>query len=105
MISQLTPQQIAGLRWTVLRTVMVGGYLGATDAMCLNVARAEYLGVTSQDVRNEIDYLEARKLVTTERSEIAPWRVKLTRYGRDVVDYQADVEPGIDRPPFIGRHG
>ena len=103
-MSALSPRQIAGLRWAILRTVMVGGYLGATDAMAVNVARAEYLGVTTQDVRNELDYLESRKLVTLERSEIEPWRVKLTRYGRDVVDYQVDVEPGIDRPPFIDRH-
>lgn len=101
MIDSLTPSQVSGLRWTILRTVMVGGHLGATDRMALDVARAEYIGVGISRVRAELDYLEARKLVTLERSEVQAWRVRLTRYGRDVVDYQVDVCPGITRPPRL----
>ena len=104
MRDSLTQAHIEGLRWTILRTMMVGGHLGATDKMCLDVARAEYLGVTIDRVRTELDYLEARKLLEIERSEIRAWRGKLTRRGRDVVDYEVDVEPGITRPPFLDPH-
>lgn len=100
----LTQDHIAGIRWTILRTLMVGGHIGATDRMCLDVVRAEYIGVSCDRVRTELDYLESRKLVTIERSEVRAWRAKLTRYGRDLVDYEVDCEPGISRPPFIGSH-
>ena len=100
----LSPAHIAGMRWTILRTLMVGAYIGATDRMCLDVARAEYLGVTIMRVRNELDYLESRRLVEIERSEVYAWRAKLTRHGRDLVDYQIDCEPGITRPPRIDPH-
>jgi len=101
MRDSLTQAHIAGLRWSVLRTLLVGGHLGATDQMCLDVCRSEYIGVTMARVRTELDYLESRKLVSIERSEVHAWRAKLTRYGRDFVDYEIDAEPGITRPPRL----
>ena len=100
----LDQAHIAALRWTILRTLNIAGHLGATDKMCLDVARAEYLGVTEDRIRTELDYLESRKLIEIEKSEIRAWRAKLTRHGRDVVDYEVDVEPGITRPPFLDPH-
>ena len=105
MKDHLSQAHIAALRWTVLRTLMVGGHLGATEKMCLDVARAEYLGVTAERVRTEFDYLESRRLIEIERSEVRSWRAKLTRAGRDLVDYEVDVEPGIARPPLLDPHG
>ena len=100
----LTPAHIAGMRWTLIRTLAVGGWMGATDRMCLDVARAEYIGVTRERVRTELDYLESRRLVEIERSEVAAWRAKLTRHGRDLADYQIDCEAGITRPPRLDAH-
>lgn len=104
MRDHLTQEHIAGLRWTLLRTLMVGGYIGATDQMCLDVARAEYIGVSVERVRTELDYLGSRELVEIERSELRAWRAKLTRHGRDLVDYEIDCEPGITRPPRLDPH-
>ena len=97
----LAHAQTAGLRWTLLRTVMVGGHAGATDRMCLDVARSEYLGVTRRVLRDELAYLETRKLVEIARSEVEAWRVTPTRHGRDLVDYTTECEPGIARPPRL----
>ena len=105
MKDSLSQIHIAALRWTILRTVMVGRHQGATDKMCTDVARAEYLGITIDRIRTEMDYLTMRGLMKTEKSEIRPWRATLTRHGRDVVDYEVDVEPGISRPPFLDVHG
>ena len=58
MKDTLSQAHVAALRWTLLRTLMVGGHLGATDRMCLDVTRAEYIGVTEHRVRTELDYLE-----------------------------------------------
>lgn len=99
MDSALTEQMLPGVRWSLLRTLRVGGHLGATEAMCRDVIGAEYIGSTKRDVRDQLHYLEARKLAVLERSEIDPWRATLTRYGYDVADYQVECEPGIRRPP------
>ena len=100
----LDQAHIAGMRWTILRTLMVGGHMGATDKMCLDVCRAEYIGVSKDRVRTELDYLESRKLVAIERSQAHPWRAKLTRHGRDFVDYEIEAKPGITRPPLHDPH-
>ena len=100
----LTQPQIHGLRWAILRTVLVGGQrLGATDRMILDAARGSYLGVTRRIIRDEIAYLEKRKLVDVESSEVEAWRVTLTRLGRDLCDYVVDCDPGIARPPKMDR--
>lgn len=99
MMDSLSQAHIAGLRWTILRTLMVGGHIGATDKMCLDVGRAEYIGVGLNRIRTELDYLESRKLVEIKRSDVHPWRAKLTRHGRDFVDHEVEAEPGITRPP------
>lgn len=105
MKGALDQAHIAGLRWTILRTLGIAGHLGATDKMCVDVARAEYLGITEWRIRTELDYLESRGLIEIERSEVRSWRAKLTRHGRDMVDYEIDVEPGITRPPRLDPHG
>ncbi len=86
-------------RWIVLQTTSLGGHIGVTEDMILPVLRSSWLGATREFMRTQIDYLESRKLLTTERPALKPWRVKLTRHGHDLVDYTTDCEPGIDRPP------
>ena len=88
-------------RWAILRTLRVGGHLGATETMIREALIADYLGVTTRWVRDQLAYLESRKLVDIERSEVQAWRATLTRHGHDLVDYQVDVEPGIRRPPRL----
>ena len=88
-------------RWSVLRTIGVGGHLGATETMIYDVLRFEYLVISRQWVRDQLHYLASRGLVEIERSEVHPWRATLSRHGQDLYDYQVDVEPGITRPPRI----
>ena len=97
----ISEQHLPGIRWALLRTVRVGGHAGATETMCRDVVIAEYLGATQDFVRDQLHYLETRKLIQIERSEVDPWRVTLTRYGYDIADYQVECERGIRRPPRI----
>ncbi len=92
---------LPGARWDILRTIHVGGHLGATERMIRDVLVAGYIGVTERWIRDQMAYLESRKLIAVVRSEIDPWRATLTRHGYDVADYQVDCEPGIRRPPHI----
>ena len=85
-------------RWTILQTTGIGGHIGVTEAMLLPVLRGQWLGVSQGFMRTQIDYLQSRGLVTTERPALKPWRIQLTRAGHDLVDYVTDCEPGIARP-------
>lgn len=92
-------RMLPGIRWTILRTVRIGGHLGASESMLRQVLRAEWLGVTTHLLRDQLHYLEQRGLVTITRSEVKDWEITLDRYGYDVVDYQVTCDAGIDRPP------
>ena len=93
-----------GIRWAIIRTCRVGGHLGATETMIREVIVVDYLGADRTFIRDQLDYLQKRKLIELERSEVEPWRATLTRYGYDVADYQVDCEPGIRRPPRLDAH-
>ena len=88
-------------RWSILRTLRVGGHLGATETMIREVLVTDYLGITRRWIRDQLAYLESRKLVEIERSEIHAWRATLSRHGSDIVDYQVPCEAGIRRPPRL----
>ena len=90
---------LPGARWDILRTLRVGGHLGATETMIRDVLIADYLGITRRWIRDQLVYLESRKLIAIERSEVDAWCATLTRHGYDVADYQVDCEAGIRRPP------
>ncbi|MDE0034340.1 MAG: hypothetical protein OXU75_14580 [Deltaproteobacteria bacterium] len=96
--SAIDERHLPSARWDILRTLRVGGHLGATENMIRDVLVAGYIGVTRHWIRDQLDYLEARRLITIERLETAPWRMTLTRYGYDVADYQVPCDPGIRRP-------
>lgn len=98
----VSDEMLPAVRWSMLCTMHVGGYLGATEVMIREVVNAEYLGVTREFIRTQLTYLAKRKLVDLERSEVRPWRATLSRYGHDVVEYQRDCEPGVSRPPRLG---
>ena len=97
----MDPKFLPAIRWSILRTCRVGGHIGATEAMLLEVVRSEYLGVTKRMIRDELHYLEERELVKVERSEIKPWRATLTNHGFDVADYMVPCHEGINRPDSI----
>ena len=90
-------------RWAILRTLRVGGHLGATETMVREVLVSDYLGITKHWIRDQLSYLESRELIIIERSEVRAWRAQLTRHGHDIVDYQVDCEAGVERPPRMPR--
>lgn len=99
----LDPKFLPAIRWDILRTCRVAGYAGATENMIREVIRVGWVNATQKTIRDELHYLESRKLIEIEKSDIHPWRLKLTRYGYDVADYQVECEKGIDRPLPIDR--
>ncbi|MDE0029386.1 MAG: hypothetical protein OXU42_08315 [Deltaproteobacteria bacterium] len=67
--------------------------------MVHDVLVVQYPTLDNRCVRNIMHYLEARGLVTIQRSETEPWRMFIARYGYDVCDYVVECDPGIRRPP------
>ncbi len=92
---------LPSVRWDILRTLQVGGHLGATETMVRRAIEADYLAVTKKFVRDQFAYLEERGLIKVQRSEIQAWRAVLARFGWDIVQYQVPCDPGIRRPPRI----
>ena len=96
----MTPEQQKAIelaRWLILKTAQNSGHIGATETMMMAVIQDE-ISVTRQSLRNEIIYLQKRKLLEVVKDEVKPWRVTLTRAGQDLVEYQISCDPGIARP-------
>lgn len=87
------------LRWYILLTANAGGYLGVSEPLLLSALVGIVPGVTSHEVRRELDYLEHRELLTVSGRDSPAWVAKLTRVGTDVVEYTVPCEAGIARPP------
>ena len=86
------------IRWLVLDAVNHGSPHEVAETLILSAIQSVPVQVTALELRQQIDYLAKRELVEVERHEGAPWTVRLTRHGVDVVEYTVPVEPGIARP-------
>ena len=85
-------------RWEILRILDIAGWQGTTETVILSTLRAMWVDVTKDYVRNQLDYLANRDLIKLHKKEIEPWAASLDRYGKDVVSYSVECEPGIARP-------
>ena len=90
-------------RWLVLMSANINRPVQSTLRFLLQIVQAEYPDATEMELRHELDYLESRELLTIHTDPVGGVRVKLTRDGIDVAEYTVDVEPGIARPPYVGR--
>lgn len=86
------------VRWVILQTLHIAAPVGATESMLRSVVAAE-VPCTEQQIRQQLDYLESRRLISiTGRDTAKPWRAEIERYGVDLVEYTVACEPGIARP-------
>ena len=86
-------------RWDIIRILHVAGHVGATDTMLISTMLTMWPQTTRDWLRDQLAYLEDRKLVKSTRHPVKDWDVRLTRHGVDLATYVVDCEPGIDRPP------
>lgn len=86
------------LRWRILQATNISRpFPLAEDTLFQTVAGID-MPITEFDLRRELDYLEARKLLEIDGRGSPKWYARLTRYGVDVAEYTLDCEPGIARP-------
>jgi len=86
------------LRWYILLTLNSARPLGTSEAVILSTIQGIVPDCTIRELRNELDYLEHRELVTIKGKQGPSWHGDLTRIGIDLVEYTVDCEPGIARP-------
>ncbi len=86
------------IRWVLLLAMNHARPYGANEQVLLATVRGVYQDATDHELRRELEYLDARKLATIEKSPSGPWRGNLTRYGIDMAEYTIDCAPGIGRP-------
>lgn len=86
------------IRWHLLSAVNLSRPVGIYTEALLPIVQSVYVDATHQEVRRELDYLEAREMVTIARDPMDRWFVDLTRTGIDFVEYTIDAQPGVARP-------
>jgi len=86
------------MRWNIILTLNNARPIGAAEELVLSVVQAISPHASAQDVRRELDYLEARALVKIHREPNGHWHAELTRHGVDLAEYMVDCDPGIARP-------
>lgn len=88
------------IRWHLLSAVNLSRPVGIYTEALLPIVQSVYVDATHQEVRRELDYLEAREMVTIARDPMDRWFVDLTRTGIDFVEYTIDAQPGVARPRY-----
>lgn len=86
------------MRWHLLSAINLSRPVGIYTLPLLSVIKTVYPDCTHEEVRVNLDYLEARELVRIQRDPSDRWTVSLTRHGIDFVEYAIDAYPGISRP-------
>ena len=87
-------------RWYLLVALHTSGHVGCNEQWLRHSLRSIFpVATTVQWVRDLLDYLERRHLITIRRQHGESWWVHLDRYGYDVVEGSVECDPGIARPP------
>lgn len=98
MMMDLAKIRREDMRWHLLSAINLSRPVGIYTVPLLSVMKTVYADCTHQEVRVNLDYLEARGLVRIERDPSDRWTVSLTRHGIDFVEYAIAAQPGISRP-------
>lgn len=85
------------LRWLILRSLYAAQPVGTSEFIIRTVVDPIIRGVTELEIRNQLDYLLERRLVSVEKNHPV-WHSKINNHGIDVVEYTVDCDPGIARP-------
>lgn len=86
------------IRWVLLLALNHARPYGTAEVVLLGAVQGVYQDATALEIRRELDYLEARRLVELAKAPSGPWHAELTGLGVDVAEYTVDVHPGIARP-------
>lgn len=87
-----------GMRWYLILILYKARPYRTSEELLLTTIQGIQRGATALEVRQQLDYLEDRRMVKITRESAGRWYADLTRTGVDLAEYTVGCEPGIARP-------
>lgn len=97
-MTDLVKARREGMRWLLLTALNNARPLGAMDQLMLTVTQDMFPDATANELHQQLEYLEDKKLVDIEKRPDGHWHSKLSATGVDVVEYTEHCPAGIARP-------
>ena len=87
-----------GMRWHLINTLNKARPYTTSEVFLLDVMRGIYPNATALELRQQLEYLQDRKLVDLTKQPSGMWFADLNRLGVDIAEYTIVCQPGIARP-------
>lgn len=93
-----------GMRWHLINTLNKARPYTSSEAFLLDVMRGIYPDVTALELRQQLEYLQDRRLLNLTKQPSGMWFADLNRLGVDIAEYTIDCQAGIARPEKYWEH-
>ena len=87
-----------GMRWHLINTLNKARPYTSSEVFLLDVRRGIYPDVTALELRQQLEYLQDRRLLNLTKQPSGMWFADLTHLGVDIAEYTIDCQAGIARP-------
>lgn len=87
-----------GMRWHLINTLNKARPYTSSEVFLLDVMLGIYPNVTPLELRQQLEYLQDRKLLDLTKQPSGMWFADLNRLGVDIAEYTIDCQAGIARP-------
>lgn len=87
-----------GMRWHLINTLNKARPYTSSEVFLLDVMRGIYPNTTQLELRQQLEYLQDRKLIDLSKQPSGMWFADLNRLGVDIAEYTIDCQAGIARP-------
>lgn len=93
-----------GMRWHLINTLNKARPYTSSETFLLDVMRGIYPDVTPLELRQQLEYLQDRRLLDLTKQPSGMWFADLNRLGVDIAEYTIDCQAGIARPEKYWEH-
>ena len=93
-----------GMRWHLINTLNKARPYTSSEVFLLDVMRGIYPNVTALELRQQLEYLQDRRLLDLTKQPSGMWFADLNRLGVDIAEYTIDGQAGIARPEKYWEH-
>lgn len=87
-----------GMRWHLINTLNKARPYTSSEVFLLDVMRGIYPDTTQLELRQQLEYLQDRKLIDLTKQPSGMWFADLNRLGVDIAEYTIGCQAGIARP-------
>lgn len=87
-----------GMRWHLINTLNKARPYTSSEVFLLDVMRGIYPNTTALELRQQLEYLQDRRLVDLVKQPSGMWFADLNRLGVDIAEYTIECQAGIARP-------